>query len=130
MKAWDEILADPDMTVCETSYSQWYLDFGVKIERFHDGKIEIKNTMLSPDHYRDVTERQRDVFESHGWQIGAISVCIDTYTTAAERLNARIRSCVNNNNLSDLEDYKRRRDKLLKKIGKYDRRLNKLFLDL
>lgn len=126
MKAWNDIEQDPHKSICWTADSDWYLDFGVKIERFHDGRFEIKNTMLSPDHYRNVTPIQRQVFEEKGWEVGCFTVCIDTYTLAVNRLNARIKQAANANRPDDLADFTARRERLLKKIYRYTERLNKL----
>ena len=126
MKAWNDIEEDPHRSICWTENSDWYLEFGVKIERFNDGMFEIKNTMLSPDHYRNVTPIQWQVFEEKGWEIGCFTVCIDTYTAAVNRLNTHIRRAANSNRQKDLEELTVRRERLLKKIYSYTERLNKL----
>jgi hypothetical protein len=130
MKAWKDIEDDPHRSIYLTSYSQWYLEHGVKIERFNDGRVSIKNTMISPDRYRDVTPDQYQIFEADGWEIGAFKVCYDTYKAKIDRLNAKIRSATNSNRVKDLEDLKNRREELLIKLGVYDNRLNKLLIDL
>lgn len=126
MKAWNDIEQDPHKSICWTENSDWYLDHGIKIERFNDGKFEIKNTMLSSDNYKNVTPIQRQVFEEKGWNIGCYTVCIDTYTLAVDRLNNRIRQAANANRTDDLADFTARRERLLKKIYRYTELLNKL----
>jgi hypothetical protein len=130
MKAWADIMTDPNRSVCETSYSKFYIDKGCKIEKFNDGHIEIKNVMGSDVKYKDVTDKQFEIFEEFGWDIGATTVCIDTYTLSVERLNKYIRAATNKNRMQELEEFKGRRDALLNKIYQYNCRLNKLFVDL
>ena len=130
MKAWTDIQDDPNKTTSLTSYSEYYIDKGCKIERFNDGRIEIKNVMKSDVSYKSVTPIQLQVFKDHGWEIGAINVCIDTYTSTVERLNKAIRAATNKNRTHELEELKPRRDSLLEKIFKYNCRLNKLSVDL
>ena len=126
IKAWNDIVNDSNKSICWTNDSEWFVDMGIKIEVFKNGNVEIKNTMLSPDHYKDVTPIQRQLFEQNGWEYGCLSVCIDTFTLAVNRLNVRIRNAVNANRVQDIEDFTNRRDKLLKKIFKYSTRLNKI----
>lgn len=78
MKAWQDLESNPNVSIYRTMKSSWYINHGVKIERFdEDGRIEVKNTMTHDDHYDDVTDDQYHVFENVGWEAGAFTVCID-----------------------------------------------------
>lgn len=72
----------------EEPTSYWYLDHGVKIEMFQDdGRIELKNVMVAGDHYKDVTDDERTVFETDGWLSGCYNVCINTYSRRMEKVD-------------------------------------------
>ena len=85
MKAWKEIDEDPNMTVCHTSYSQYYIDHGCKIELFNDGVFEIKNTMTNSDHYEDVSEEVYNIFKNDGWIAGSFTVCAHVHERKARK---------------------------------------------
>ena len=72
MKAWKDLMST--VSIYTTNDSEWYVNYGVKIERFNDGTFEIKNTMTNCDRYEDITEEQLLVFSIHGWEAGCCDV--------------------------------------------------------
>ena len=78
MKAWEDLESNPHISLYHTRLSLWYLDMGVKIEKFdEDGRIEIKNTMTPNEKFRDVSDDERLIFEEHGWIIGCLNVNVN-----------------------------------------------------
>jgi hypothetical protein len=76
MKAWNDLLSK--VKPYQTNNSEYYIDMGVKIERFDkDGRIEIKNTMTPSENFERVTANQLKVFSDLGWEVGCITVNID-----------------------------------------------------
>jgi hypothetical protein len=75
MKAWDDLIAS--VRVYTTMRSEYYIDNGVKIERFNDGSFKIKNVMGNFDKFTDVTDEQLSIFNDVGWDVGCLSVNID-----------------------------------------------------
>jgi len=56
----------------------WYVDMGVKIEKFdEDGRVEIKNTMTPNEKFYDVSDEHRKIFEEEGWLIGCLHMNIN-----------------------------------------------------
>ena len=76
MKAWEDLESNPYISLYHTRLSLWYLDMGVKIEKFDD-RIEIKNTMTPNEKFRDVGEDEREVFDKQGWEAGCLTVNIN-----------------------------------------------------
>lgn len=76
MKAWEDLESNPYVSLYQTRLSLWYLDMGVKIEKFDD-RIEIKNTMTPNEKFRDVNDIEREVFEKQGWEAGCLTVNIN-----------------------------------------------------
>lgn len=75
MKAWDDLIAS--VRVYTTMRSEYYIDNGVKIERFNDGSFKIKNVMGNFDKFTDVTDEQFSIFNNVGWDVGCLNVNID-----------------------------------------------------
>jgi len=84
MKAWDDLEKDPNVSLYWTGDerdpdSHWYMDHGIKIEKFRDGHIDLSNAMIAGDFYKPLTQDQVEVFETKGWLRGCYNVCIDMY---------------------------------------------------
>lgn len=84
MKAWDDLESDPNVSLYWTGDerdpdSHWYMDHGIKIEKFRDGHIELSNAMIAGDFYKPLTKDQVSIFEDKGWLRGCYNVCIDMY---------------------------------------------------
>lgn len=78
MKAWHDLETNPHISLYHTRLSMWYLDMGVKIEKFdEDGRIEIKNTMTSNEYFKDVSDDEQKIFEEKGWMVGCLHVNIN-----------------------------------------------------
>jgi len=76
MKAWNDL--QRDVKLYQTRDSEYYIDMGVKIERFDkDGRIEIKNTMTPSEQFDHITFDQFNIFNDVGWTQGCIAVNID-----------------------------------------------------
>ena len=82
IRAWEEL----EKTVSlfwvgdeDNPTSRWYLDMGVKIERYEaDGRIVIHDTMTNSVKYRLINDTQESHFTNHGWYVGCLKVNIDT----------------------------------------------------
>ena len=85
MKAWNDLVNNPHISLYHTRVSLWYIDMGVKIEKFdEDGRIEIKNTMTPTEYYKDLTAKQLKVFDDLGWYAGCISLNVDVLEEKVE----------------------------------------------
>lgn len=121
MKAWQDLndsvqLYTTGLTNNPTSY--WYIDHGVKIERFEeDGRIEINNAMLAGDHYEKVSEVEYAVFENNGWLPGCYQVCINTFTKRLNKVNYLISNCKEGSTY--LDDLMARKAILSQKLDRY-----------
>jgi len=114
MKAWNDLVDNPDIDLFWTDNSDWYLDRGIKIERFHaDGRIEIRSVMSNGEKFRKLTPIQMDYFVNVGWSAGCHRACIDEFKARVERINKRLRS-----NLPEIRKQKQRldRDGYMKRI--------------
>lgn len=121
MKAWQDLENNPYISLYHTRVSLWYLDMGVKIERFdEDGRIEIKNTMTPTEYYKDLTAEQFKVFNDLGWYAGCISLNIDVLEEKVEWCNHLLETgCL------DPEAISRRLAKNQEKLLQYQQKLVK-----
>jgi hypothetical protein len=85
MKAWQDLEENPHVSLYHTRVSLWYLDMGVKIEKFdEDGHIEVKNTMTPNEKFRDVCDDEREIFDKQGWEAGCLTVNINVINEKIE----------------------------------------------
>lgn len=129
-KAWDDIESDQWKSTYRTLDSTWYLDHGVKIERFDNGHIEIYNTMTACDFYEKVSEVQRHFFNTAGWEAGCYNVMVDTCDKKMGVLENMIRLAALQPELYEYESLVKRRHKLLKKKEDYASKLKKILQSL
>lgn len=120
MKAWTDLENDKLISLywtgsSENPKSHWYLNHGVKIERFADGTIEINNVMKAGDNYEPISDEELKVFETKGWNAGCYLVCINTY---GERLDS-INRLISNARGQELDKLMARKAILTKKRNRY-----------
>lgn len=78
MKAWIELESNPDRHLYTTSTSKWWLDNGIKIEKFNvSGRIKITNYLTPGDDSETVRGKDLDVFREFGWNAGMYHMCIN-----------------------------------------------------
>lgn len=121
MKAWEDLVNDPNISIYLTRTSEWYLDMGIKIEKFdEDGRIEIKNTMTTNEKFKDITAEQYKVFEDLGWYAGCLSINVDVWEERIEWLQHLLETgCLEPDVIA------RRLEKYRKKLLQYQQRLVK-----
>ena len=76
MKAWDDLVSDPEKTLYSTSRSMYWIENGVKIERFNNGKIQIRNCMVPGDDFEKLHKDELDKFSEFGWEVGMYNLCV------------------------------------------------------
>ena len=112
MKAWEDLESNPYISLYHTRLSLWYLDMGVKIEKFDD-RIEIKKTMTPNEKFRDVGDDEREVFEKQGWEAGCLTVNINVLEQKIEWQEHLINSnCISSPDAMH-KKIEKNRDKLL-----------------
>ena len=130
MKAWEDV-SKPSRSLYRTAYSEWYIDRGVKIERFtKDGSVVVKNTMTYTDSYDDITPEQLHIFTNMGWDAGVVMVNIQTNDNRIEYYNGLMRHAIIDNNKDTIESTLKKREDLLKKNVDFRLEFNKLLSTL
>jgi len=128
MKAWNDLISDKYVTMYTTERSMYYIDKGVRIERFNEsGDIIVQNTMTNSEKFVKVTPQQYEVFENLGWYPGILKVNIDIIDSKLIKVNYQMKLALNNE--EPTEKIYDQREKLLLKYFEYKKRFNK-FVDL
>jgi hypothetical protein len=128
MKAWNDLISDKYVTMYTTERSMYYIDKGIRIERFNDGgDIIVQNTMTNSEKFVKVTPQQYEVFENLGWYPGILRVNIDIIDSKLIKVNYLMKLALNNE--QPTEKIYADREKLLLKYFEYKKRFNK-FVDL
>ena len=128
MRAWNDLISDKYVTMYTTETSLYYIDKGVRIERFNKGgDIIVQNTMINPEKFVKVTPQQYEVFEDLGWEPGILRVNIDIIDSKLLKVNYQMKLALNNE--EPIEKISAQREKLLLKYFEYKKRFNK-FVDL
>jgi hypothetical protein len=121
MKAWQDLENDPHISLYRTRVSKWYLDMGIKIEKFdEDGRIEVKNTMTPGEMFKDLSEDDLKLFEEKGWMVGCLTMNVGVLKEKIEWLEHLI---VDSN--VDPASIQRRLEKNREKLLDYQQRLTK-----
>lgn len=121
MKAWQDLENDPHISLYRTRVSKWYLDMGIKIEKFdEDGRIEVKNTMTPGEMFKDLSEDDLKLFEEKGWMVGCLTMNVGVLKEKIEWLEHLI---IESN--VDPASIQRRLEKNREKLLDYQQRLTK-----
>ncbi len=121
MKAWQDLENDPHISLYRTRVSKWYLDMGIKIEKFdEDGRIEVKNTMTPGEMFKDLSEDDLKLFEEKGWMVGCLTMNVGVLKEKIEWLE----HLIENSNV-DPASIQRRLEKNREKLLDYQQRLTK-----
>ncbi len=121
MKAWQDLENDPHISLYRTRVSKWYLDMGIKIEKFdEDGRIEVKNTMTPGEMFKDLSEDDLKLFEEKGWMVGCLTMNVGVLKEKIEWLE----HLIENSNV-DPASIQRRLEKNNQKLLDYQQRLTK-----
>jgi hypothetical protein len=124
MKAWNDLISDKYVTMYTTEKSMYYIDKGIRIERFNDGgDIIVQNTMTNSEKFVKVTPQQYEVFDNLGWYPGILRVNIDIIDSKLLRVNCSIKLALNKG--QPVEKLIADRKKLLLKFFEYKKRFNK-----
>lgn len=119
MKAWDDLRSG--FSLCTTANSQYYIDRGLKIERFNDGTFECKNVMTANYHYADVSLDILQALRDEGWESGMYKLNIQRLESKLSTLEYQMLSpSITPESHARLN---RSAEKLLNKISEYKRRI-------
>lgn len=122
MKAWNDLVNNPHISLYHTRLSLWYIDMGIKIEKFNeDGRVEIKNTMTSTENFEDISDEDRKIFEEKGWTIGCLNVNINTLKRKIDWYE----NLLNSNCIIGPETMQKKIEKNREKLLDYQQRLVK-----
>jgi hypothetical protein len=130
MKAWEDISSNEWNRTFRTLESDWFIDHGVKIEKFDDGRIVVLNTMTASDFHEPITPDQQHLFDNAGWLAGCYKVNVDSCTNKMNIIENMIRLSALQPELYEYDRLIKRREKLLKKRSEFTLKLEKVLQSL
>lgn len=126
MRAWTELKERPHALFVRTKNSEFYVNHGVKIERFDDGRIEVKNTMTNSDHYEDVPWEILQIFKEETFEHGAFAVCSYVHKNRADKVMYNIELALRDDRTEVAERLQETYLKVFNKHLDYEERISKL----
>ena len=123
MKAWQDLVTDPEIRMYSTTSSKYWIDKGIRIEKLMDGTVDIKVTLSAGDKFTPPSDDEVDMFTYNGWECGCALVAMNDYKNKLKYSQAK----VNYGKLSpeELIASERRVARNLKKVEEYELKLNK-----
>jgi len=122
MKAWEEVKRTKDRGIFWTSTSEYWIEHGVRIERFHDGRVEIKNCISGGERFVVMDPEVEILFHTHGWVVGMATVCVAEFERRVDVARKRAFT------IRDTEEHEAavvNMELLIKKLDKYKMMLGK-----
>jgi hypothetical protein len=110
-RAWDDVQAKYGSQLFSTMESKFWIDSGVRIERFNNGHIELKVCLEHGDNFTDLTQAQAYVFEDHGWESGVMRVNMDFFESLLRIAENKVLS-------SKIDE---EREKAMRRVVKYEK---------
>jgi hypothetical protein len=113
---WEHLLSQQITGKCTTTYSQFYIMNGYKIERMNDGDVVVYNTRGNAELYRKIGPREELTLVRHGFLKGTHMLSIDYLEIRLDDLNDAIRHYLDTGKDELLEKSRTRRKNVIKKI--------------
>ena len=115
-RAWDDVQAKYGSQLFSTMESKFWIDSGVRIEKFNHGAIVLKVCLEHGDNFTDLTQAQSYIFEDYGWEPGVMRVNIDFFESLVD---------IAENKVLSSKTYEER-EKAMNRVWKY-RKIRKEF---
>jgi len=90
MKAWTDLVTDPELRMYTTSDSKYWIDKGIRIEKLRNGYVEVKVALSAGDTFTPPTEEERDMFTYNGWECGCALVAMNDYKNKLKYSQAKL----------------------------------------
>lgn len=124
-QVFNEALLDRESALLNSRLYQARLLRGIKIVRDNETlEVEIFNTTLGGDFYKEITPEQYKLFLENGWKIGVYVICLSNYRRKLVRIEERIKEELNSRkNAKSIKTSKHRRLTILKNFREVSNKL-------
>jgi len=113
---WDHLMTQQITGKCSTTYSEFYIVNGYKIEKMNDGDVVIYNVRGTSDFYKKIGLREELTFVRNGFLKGTHILSIDYLEMKLDDLNDSIRYYMDTGRDDLLKKCKVRRKNIINKI--------------
>ena len=105
--------------------------YGIKIVRDNETKaIQLLNTMVGGDYYKELTHNQLEVFLDKGWRIGVYVVALSNYRSKLILIEQKIHRVMNGNKSEkQIKSLKGQRTRIMNQYTEINQKFNQLNLN-
>ena len=121
MKAWEDVEERYGPKLYSTKVSRYWIQDGIKIEKFNSGEIILKNYNVPGDISEPVGEKHMDMFINAGWEAGICSVCIEVFTVKMNQAKINLKESSSDR---ERKTRQKRYDFMVKTLDSYYDRIN------
>jgi len=116
--------------VSSTQYGA-YICSAIKISKCYEtNEINIYNTTLGGDYYKEITKDEYKIFLAKGWRIGIYVLSLSNYRRKLTRIEKKIRILLTTNKSNKaIQDAKTRRLSILKNFSRVTNKLKEYQYD-
>ena len=124
-EVFEQSILDRESAQLDSKLYQARLLRGIKIVRDNETlEVEIFNTTMGGDFYKEVNAEQYKLFLENGWKIGVYVICLSNYRRKLVRIEERIKEELNSRkNAKSIKTSKHRRLTILKNFREVSNKL-------
>lgn len=127
-QVFQQALIDRESALLNSSLYQARLLRGIKIVRDNETlEIEIFNTTVGGDFYKEITPEQYKLFLDNGWKVGVYVISLSNYRRKLVKIEQKIKDELSNRkNAKSIKMAKQRRLTILKNFSEVSNKLKEL----
>ena len=127
-QVFQQALIDRESALLNSSLYQARLLRGIKIVRDNETlEIEIFNTTVGGDFYKEITPEQSKLFLDNGWKVGVYVISLSNYRRKLVKIEQKIKDELSNRkNAKSIKMAKQRRLTILKNFSEVSNKLKEL----
>jgi len=127
-QVFQQALIDRESALLNSSLYQARLLRGIKIVRDNETlEIEIFNTTIGGDFYKEITPEQYKLFLDNGWKVGVYVISLSNYRRKLVKIEQSIKDELSNRkNAKSIKMAKQRRLTILKNFSEVSNKLKEL----
>lgn len=123
---WKEATEDSTSVLHKIPRGENIMGTGVLIQKFRNRHIELLNLNKGGDYYRELDEKEYELFYKYGWKIGSLKLTLSNCMFKLKLIESKIQTEVNTRkNDKHIQNLKKRREIVLKKYTITNKKLIK-----
>tara|TARA_R110002020_G_scaffold389467_1_gene600108 strand:+ start:1451 stop:1858 length:408 start_codon:yes stop_codon:yes gene_type:complete len=127
-EVFNQSYSDRESALLNSSLYQARLLRGIKIVKDNETlEVNVFNTTLGGDFYKEITPEQYKLFLENGWKVGVYVISLSNYRRKLVKIERRIKEEINSRkNAKSIKTAKQRRLNILKNFSEVSNKLKEL----